>query len=82
MYDRIHYKKKKEEKKNSFAFIFGEGHGNTLQYCCLENSMDGEAWWAIVHGVAKIQTRLNDFTSLHFITILIVALDLFLYNFT
>ena len=33
----------------------GEGNGNPLQYSCLENSMDGGAWWAIVHGVAKSQ---------------------------
>ena len=33
-----------------------------LQYSCLENPMDGGAWWAAVHGVAKSQTRLNDFT--------------------
>ena len=31
----------------------GEGNGNPLQYSCLENPMDGEAWWATVHGVAK-----------------------------
>ena len=31
----------------------GEGNGNPLQYSCLENPMEGEAWWAIVHGVAK-----------------------------
>ena len=31
----------------------GEGNGNPLQYSCLENSMDGGAWWASVHGVAK-----------------------------
>ena len=31
----------------------GEGNGNLLQYSCLENPMDGRAWWAIVHGVAK-----------------------------
>ena len=31
----------------------GEGNGNPLQYSCLENPMDGGAWWAIVHGVAK-----------------------------
>ena len=31
----------------------GEGHGNPLQYSCLENSMDRGAYWAIVHGVAK-----------------------------
>ena len=34
----------------------GEGNGNPLQYSCLENSMDGGAWWAIVHGVTKSQT--------------------------
>ena len=40
----------------------GEGNGNPLQYSCLENSMDGGAWWAAVHGVAKSQTWLSDFT--------------------
>ena len=30
-----------------------EGNGNTLQYSCLGNSMDREAWWATVHGIAK-----------------------------
>ena len=39
----------------------GEGNGNALQYPCLENSMDGRAWWAIVHGVTKSQTRLSNF---------------------
>ena len=34
----------------------GEGNGNTLQYSCLENSMDRGAWRAIVQGVAKSQT--------------------------
>ena len=43
----------------------GEGNGNPLQYSCLENPMDGGAWWAIVHGVAKSQRRLSYFTSLH-----------------
>ena len=33
-----------------------------LQYSCLENPMDGGAWWAAVHGVARSQTRLSDFT--------------------
>ena len=40
----------------------GEGNGNPLQYACLENSMDGGAWWALVHGVTKSRTRLRDFT--------------------
>ena len=40
----------------------GEGNGNPLQYSCLENPMDGKAWQATVHGVAKSQTRLSDFT--------------------
>ena len=40
----------------------GEGNGTPLQYCCLENPMDGGAWWAAVHGVAKSQTLLSDFT--------------------
>ena len=40
----------------------GEGNGNPLQYSCLENPMDGGAWWATVHGVAKSSTRLNNFT--------------------
>ena len=31
----------------------GEGNGNPLQHSCLENSMDGRASWAIVHGVAE-----------------------------
>ena len=43
----------------------GEGNGNPLQYYCLENSMNGGAWWATVHGVAKSWTRLRDFTSLY-----------------
>ena len=40
----------------------GEGNGTPLQYSCLENPMDGGTWWAAVHGVAKSQTRLSDFT--------------------
>ena len=40
----------------------GEGNGNPLQYSCLENPMDREAWQATVHGVAKSRTRLSDFT--------------------
>ena len=37
-----------------------EGNGNALQYSCLGNSTEREAWWAIVHGVAKSWTRLSD----------------------
>ena len=43
----------------------GEENGNPLQYSCLENPMDGGAWWVTVHGVAKSWTRLSHFTSLH-----------------
>ena len=42
--------------------FLGEGNGSLLQYSCLENPMGGGAWWAAVHGVAKSQTRLSDFT--------------------
>ena len=37
-----------------------EGNGNPLQYSCLENPMDREAWQATVHGVAKSRTQLSD----------------------
>ena len=36
-----------------------EGNGNPLQFCCLENLTDGEAWQATVHGVANSWTRLS-----------------------
>ena len=39
----------------------GEGNGYSLQYSCLENSMDRGAWQATVHGVARGQTPLSDF---------------------
>ena len=43
------------------------GNGTPLQYSCLENPMDGGAWWAAVHGVAEGWTRLSDFTfTFHF----------------
>ena len=45
----------------------GESNRTPLQYSCLENPMDGETWWAAVHGVAKSRTRLSDFTfTFHF----------------
>ena len=40
----------------------GEGSGTPLRHSCLENPMDGGAWEAAVHGVAKSQTRLTDST--------------------
>ena len=46
---------------------WGEGNGNPLQYSCLENPMDGGAWKAAVHGVAKSRAQLSDFTfTFHF----------------
>ena len=46
---------------------YGEGNGTPLQYSCLENPMDGGAWWAAIHGVATSQTRLSDFPfTFHF----------------
>ena len=38
----------------------GEGNGIPLQYSCLESPMEGGAWWATVHGIAKSQTRLSN----------------------
>ena len=50
-------------------FLFGLycANGTPLQHSCLENPMDGGAWWAAVHGVAKSQARLSNFTfTFHF----------------
>ena len=49
-------------RSSSSMHLYGEGNGNPLQYSCLENLMDGGAWWAAVHGVRRSQTRLSDFT--------------------
>ena len=44
-----------------------EGNGTPLQYFCLEDPIDGGAWWAAVHGVTKSRTQLSDFTfTFHF----------------
>ena len=59
-------KKKQENSRDRGAWtlwtlpIDGEGDGTPLQYSCLENPMDGGAWWAAVHGVTKSQTVLSD----------------------
>ena len=53
--------------KHICTLYLGEGNGTALQYSCLENPMDGGAWWAAVHGVAKSWTRLSDFPfTFHF----------------
>ena len=64
------------ETRSSLMYLFffdsshgmcGEGNGTPLQYSCLENPMDGGAWRAAVHGVARSQTRLGNFTfTFHF----------------
>ena len=74
---KIHSKPCSQQREFTFFFLFlahrtifkinqvldfQEGNGSPLQYSCLENPMDRGAWWAAVHGVAKSQTRLNDFT--------------------
>ena len=41
----------------------GRGHGNPLQYSCLENPTDREAWWATVHSVAKSWTQLKQLST-------------------
>ena len=57
---------KKKVNYSSLCFIYWLVR-TPLQYSCLENPMDGGAWWAAVHGVAKSQTRLNDFIfTFHF----------------
>ena len=37
----------------------GGGHGNPLQYSCLDNTMDRGAWWTPVHSITKSWTRLK-----------------------
>ena len=52
---------------NTLSRTPGEGKGTPLQYSCLENPIDGGAWWAAVHGVAKSWTGLSDFPfTFHF----------------
>ena len=43
----------------------GEGNGNPLQYSCLEDPVDREAWWATVHGVTNSRTRLSNSVLTH-----------------
>ena len=56
-----------EDFEWDYVEYVGEGDGNPLQYSCLENPMDGGAWWAAVHGVARSRTWLSTFTfTFHF----------------
>ena len=59
----------------------GEGNVNPLQYPCLENPMDGRAWWATVHGVAKSQTRLSKLTSLTSVAIDFLPRSLYMFKY-
>ena len=70
-WDKMTIRKNKKGEREKERYIKnrvgGEGNGNALQYSCLENPMDGGAWWAAVHGVAKSRARLSDFTCIfHF----------------
>ena len=47
----------------SLVASLGEGNSTPLQYSCLENPMDGGAWWAAVHGIAESRTRLKRLSS-------------------
>ena len=52
----------------------GEGNGNPLQCSCLENSRDGEAWWAAASGVAQNRTRLKRLSSSSSNTVKIIVM--------
>ena len=60
--------------------IPGGGHGNPLQYSCLEIPMDRGAWWATVHGMAKSWTRLSTAQHFFYSHYKILALFPVLYN--
>ena len=63
----FHYGLSQDIKYSPLCYIVREGNGTPLQYSCLENPMDGGAWWAAVHGLARSQTRLSDFPfTFHF----------------
>ena len=65
--NRIFKKKEDTFIQENLGVLDGEGDGTPLQYSCLENPMDGGAWWAAVNGVMKSQTWLSNFTfTFHF----------------
>ena len=60
--------RKESDMTERLHFLFslsgiGEGIGNPLQFSCLENPTDGEAWWAAIYGVSQSQTRLKRLSS-------------------
>ena len=62
-----HFLLRDNSNNNNYLLLSCLGNGTPLQYSCLENPMDGGAWQAAVHGVAKSPIRLSDFTfSFHF----------------
>ena len=67
---QMHWSGKTVKVNKNYLFLTEkarEGNGTPLHYSCLENPMDGGAWWAAVHGVAKSRTWLSDFTfTFHF----------------
>ena len=64
---KIFHENGNKRKTGVAMLISREGNGTPLQYSSLENPMDGGAWWVAVHGVAKSQTRLRDFSfTFHF----------------
>ena len=55
------------KESDTTELLSREGNGTPLQYSCLDNPMDREAWWAAVHGVAESRARLSYFTfTFHF----------------
>ena len=61
-------------------YIEGEGNGTPLQYSCLENPMDGGAWWAAVYGITQSWTRLKRLSSMYIEQRLVVILNNILDN--
>ena len=65
-----HWQSRETQGKTTMIYhyiLIELANGTPLQHTCLENPMDGGAWWAAVHGVAKGRTRLSDFTfNFHF----------------
>ena len=54
--------KRQQHQFHISSLWHGEGNGDPFQHSCLENPMDGGAWWAAVHGVMKSHTQVSDFT--------------------